>query len=218
MHNQIILGNNLEILQTFQSEFVDLIYLDPPFCTQRNFKEFDDRWEWNDECQQNFLLIAEKYPAIVDFINSIEATHSKAMKAYITYITQRMIELYRILKETGSIYLHCDPTASHYLKQMMDCIFGRKNYKNEIIWHYQAGTKSKKFFGRKHDVILVYGKSDNAIHNRIGKPVVNADRYKYTSDDGRLYDVNGQGRRYYLDEGQTCDDVWTYTQEKQFQI
>lgn len=161
--------------------------------------------------------IIDKYPMLVDFIGSIEATHSKAMKAYITYMTQRLIEMHRILKDTGSLYLHCDPTASHYLKIVLDRIFGRRNFKNEIIWHYQAGTKSKKFFGRKHDVILVYGKSDKAIHNRIGKPVVNPDRYKYTDEDGRRYDVNGQGKRYYLAEGQTCDDVWTYTQEKQFQ-
>jgi DNA modification methylase len=164
-YNQIILGNNLEILQTFQSELVDLIYLDPPFCTQRNFKEFDDRWKWDSESQQSFLLIIEKYPALVDFINSIETTHSKAMKAYITYITQRMIELHRVLKKTGSIYLHCDPTASHYLKQMMDCIFGKKQFMTEIIWAYSWGVRTTKRWNKKHDVILAYTKTQEYTFN-----------------------------------------------------
>ena len=99
---------------------------------------------------------------------------------------------------------------------MMDEIFGKKNFRNEIVWHYQAGTKGRKRFGRKHDVILFYSFGKGAF-NRISKPVVNSKRYNKVDDDGRFYDVNGQGKRYYLDEGQSCDDVWTWVQEKQFQ-
>ena len=92
-----------------------------------------------------------------------------------------------------------------------------EGFKNEIVWHYQAGTKGSQRFGRKHDIILVYGKTRKTVHNRVSKPVVNASRYNKVDEDGRLYDVNGQGNRYYLDEGQTCDDVWTWVQEKEFQ-
>jgi len=129
----------------------------------------------------------------------------------------RLIECRRVLKNTGSIYLHCDSTMSHYLKLAMDCIFEEKNFRNEIIWHYQSGTGPRKAFKRKHDTLLFYSRSHDTKFNRQSKPVVNPKRYKYVDEDGRYYDVNGQGNRYYLDEGQTCDDVWTYIQEKQFQ-
>ena len=145
------------------------------------------------------------------------------MRAYLAFMGPRLAEMHRILKDTGSIYLHCDPTASHYLKGLMDAIWDQKNlkknefFRNEIIWHYQAGTAPKTAFGRKHDIILLYSKSKNPNFYRQSKPVINPDRYNQTDKDGRAYDVNGQGNRYYLDEGQTCDDVWTYVQESQFQ-
>ena len=146
MQNTLFTNDNLFILNGLNSEIADLIYLDPPFNSKRTYSapigsksagaSFKDMWTWQDVNEAYLDKLIEKYPALVDFINSIEATHSKAMKAYITYITQRMIELHRVLKKTGSIYLHCDPTASHYLKQMMDCIFGRDNFRNEIVWCY----------------------------------------------------------------------------------
>ena len=125
--------------------------------------------------------------------------------------------MHRVLKPTGSIYLHCDPTASHYIKTCMDAIFGKKNFRNEIVWHYQAGTGPRTAFKRKHDIIYFYTKSSQSCFNRQSKPVVNPARYNRIDEEGRAYDVNGQGRRYYLDEGQTCDDVWTYIQESEFQ-
>ena len=139
------------------------------------------------------------------------------MMSYLIYMCPRFMEMKRLLRDTGSIYLHCDPTASHYLKLIMDSIFGCKNFRNEIVWHYQAGTKGKTRFGCKHDVILYYAASEKATHNRVAKPVANPKRYKHVDEDGRFYDVNGQGKRYYLDDGATCDDVWTWVQEKQFQ-
>ena len=98
-----------------------------------------------------------------------------------------------------------------YLQKMGGGVF-----KNEIVWHYQAGTKGKKHFGRKHDIVFFFAMKKHKI-NRISKPVINPARYNKIDVDGRRYDVNGQGRKYYLDDGQTCDDVWTYVQEKQFQ-
>ena len=129
----------------------------------------------------------------------------------------RLLELHRVLKPAGSVYLHCDPTASHYLKASMDAVFGKANFRNELIWHYQAGTKGKKYFGRKHDIIFWYAKTSKAAYNRIKKPVVDESRYNRVDADGRRYHVNGVGKKYYLDEGASCDDVWTWTQEKQFQ-
>ena len=139
------------------------------------------------------------------------------MKGYLKFMEPRLVEMHRLLKDTGSIYLHCDPNASHYLKVMMDTIFGRRNFKNEIVWHYQAGKGSERAFKRKHDTLFFYTKSNLSSFNRQSKPVINPKRYKYTDENGRAYDVNGQGNRYYLEEGQTCDDVWTYIHEKQFQ-
>ena len=105
----------------------------------------------------------------------------------------------------------------------MDAIWDQKNlkknehFRNEIVWHYQAGTGPKIAFKRKHDLIFFYGKSKESCFNRQSKPVVNPQRYSKLDESGRHYDVNGQGNRYYLHEGQTCDDVWTYIQEKEFQ-
>lgn len=164
IENQLIIGDNLQILKSMPSEYVDLIYLDPPFCTQRDFIYFNDIWKEADT--QGLEAITQYNSILHSYIEIIEATHSKAMKAYITYITQRMIELHRILKKTGSIYLHCDPTASHYLKQMMDCIFGRDNFRNEIVWAYQTGGVSKKWYAKKHDIILFYSKKKDFYFNQ----------------------------------------------------
>jgi DNA modification methylase len=111
------------------------------------------------------LTLIEKHPNIVGFIRSVEESHSKGMMAYCTYMVQRLIEMHRVLKPTGSIYLHCDPTASHYLKILLDLIFGKKNFRNEIIWSYQRWTGTTAKFQSMHDVILCYGKSENVIFN-----------------------------------------------------
>lgn len=175
MQNTLFTNDNLFILNGLNSEIADLIYLDPPFNSKRTYSapigsksagaSFKDMWTWQDVNEAYLDKLIEKHPALVDFINSIEATHSKAMKAYITYITQRMIELHRVLKKTGSIYLHCDPTASHYLKQMMDCIFGKKQFMTEIVWAYSWGVRTTKRWNRKHDVILAYTKTQEYTFN-----------------------------------------------------
>ena len=132
--NSVYNGDSLKILSN-RNEFLDnsinLIYADPPFFTNRNFGEYDDRWE--------------------------------SIEKYISWITSILKELHRILKETGSIYLHCDWHASHYIKVEMDKIFGYNNFRNEIIWQYQAGSNSNRDFGRKHDTILRYSKSNNYV-------------------------------------------------------
>ena len=210
--NTLFTHDNLFVLHGMNSEIADLIYLDPPFNSKRMYSgaigskaagvSFKDMWTWSD-INEGYLekLMSNKHIGLARFIQTIELSADKAMMAYIAYMTQRIIELHRVLKPTGSFYLHCDPTASHYLKQVLDFVFGRKNFRNEIVWHYQAGTKGAKYFGRKHDIILFYSKSEQYKHKRVSKPVVNPERYKYTDDDGRKYDINGQGKKYYLYSG-----------------
>ena len=119
----ILLGDNLSFIRSMKSEIIDLIYLDPPFCTGRDFGAFTDRWAGGEISNSLISLIAKE-------------AHSKQMAAYLSFMEPRLIEMKRLLKDTGSIYLHCDPTASHYLKLLMDSVFGRKNLRNEIVWCY----------------------------------------------------------------------------------
>ncbi len=168
MTNTLFTGDNLYILNGLNSESVDLIYLDPPFNSKRTYSapvgsksagaSFKDMWTWQD-VDEFYLERLVDYPFMVEFIQLIEGIHGKPMMSYITYMAQRIIEMHRVLKSTGSLYLHVDPTASHYLKIIMDKVFGKNHFRNEIVWHYyNAASTSKKFFGRKHDIILCYSK------------------------------------------------------------
>ncbi len=178
-------GDNLEILRGVNSECVDLIYADPPFNSNRNYVAppdspaagagFKDTWthsgldpSWADD-------LAESDPTVVHLLSSAGMTHSEGMQSYLTMMAVRLLEMRRILAPTGSIYLHCDPTASHYLKQLMDAIFGREHFRNEIVWCYSSGGASKKHFSRKHDVLLLYGRSSEYVHNVIRVPYATPD-------------------------------------------
>jgi site-specific DNA-methyltransferase (adenine-specific) len=110
-------------------------------------------------------ILADKYPQLARFIATIGGVHSKPMMSYLTYIAQRIIEMHRILKDTGSFYLHCDQTAGHYLKILLDFIFGKNNFRNEIIWRYSSGGASKKFYSKNHDNIYFYTKSNKYTFN-----------------------------------------------------
>ena len=167
MTNTLYTGDNLYILNGMNSEMVDLIYLDPPFNSKRTYSapigskamgaEFKDIWTWSDvdaEC----LNALDDHPALVEYIYSIGRVHGKAMMSYITYMAQRIIQMHRVLKDTGSLYLHVDPTASHYLKIVLDQIFGKDNFQNEIIWYYKNASRGRKRFAKSHDIILVYSK------------------------------------------------------------
>ena len=101
-------------------------------------------------------LIADEQPAMYQVLQAAGMTHGKGMQSYLCMMAVRLQQMKRVLKDTGSIYLHCDPTASHYLKLVMDAIYGTRNFRNEIIWAYRGGGSPKKDFGRRHDVILRY--------------------------------------------------------------
>jgi site-specific DNA-methyltransferase (adenine-specific) len=180
--NALYYGDNLVWLRRhdfFPSEFVDLIYLDPPFNSnadynvifsepsgaesQAQLQAFDDTWKWNSEASaiaQNEL--AQRSPELSDFISWLGRKRGKtyqSMAAYLGMMAVRLIELHRALKATGSIYLHCDSTASHYLKMVMDSIFGIDNFRNEIVWKRQTAHKGTERYGKIHDILLCYSKS-----------------------------------------------------------
>lgn len=183
--NKLFYGDNLEVLQRYISnESVDLIYLDPPFKSDRAYniffdeknggkskaqiKAFEDTWYWDRNAEETYTEIIEKSPqdikeAIIAFRGFLGETD---MMAYLVMMTVRLLELHRVLKPTGTIYLHCDPTASHYLKIIMDRIFGIKNFRNEIVWCYSGPSGAKWDFSRKHDIILRYSKTENVIFNQ----------------------------------------------------
>jgi len=170
-------GDNLYVLRGLDADTIDLIYLDPPFNSNRTFEApieseaagaaFKDSWTPDDlECAWQGEL-AEKAPNLYHAISTTEFTHGKSMKAYLIMMGIRMLEMYRILKPTGTIYLHCDDNASHYLKMMMDGIFGKDNFRNEIVWQRAVTSKGnlKKRLARDSDLILRYSKSNDYVWN-----------------------------------------------------
>ena len=181
-------GDNIDIMRGMNSESVDLIYLDPPFNSKHNYAApigskaagaaFKDTWTLSDVDVEWINLMEAKHSALH---RVLLAAMTNSDKSYLAYMTVRLLEMRRLLKPSGSIYLHCDPTMSHYLKLVMDAVFGRKAFRNEIVWCYRGGGVPKYDFARKHDVILRYSKSN--------KPTFNVDdvRTPYSEDsDERL--------------------------------
>ncbi|MGU9962995.1 MAG: DNA methyltransferase [Candidatus Halichondribacter symbioticus] len=174
MKNTLYTKDNLYILNGMNSETVDLIYLDPPFNSKRTWSapigskaagaSFKDMWTWQD-VDEEYLNGLHKYPYLVEYILSIGGIHGKSMMSYITYMTQRIIQMHRVLKDTGSLYLHVDPVASHYLKIVLDEIFGKDNFQNELIWYYKNASRGKKRHAKSHDIILYYSKSKKFTFN-----------------------------------------------------
>ena len=166
--------DNLEVLRGINSNCIDLIYLDPPFNSNRNYAApigseaagaaFKDTWELNDLDEAWHNEIADKDITLYKMIDASEHSHGRSMKSYLIMMAVRLLELKRVLKDTGSIYLHCDPTAGHYLKMLMDAIFGSDNYQNDIVWRrYGSHNDASRRWGRVHDNILFYSKSDNYV-------------------------------------------------------
>ncbi len=156
--------------------------------SQAQITAFEDTWHWTQQTERAYQDIINSAPAdVVEMIRALrQFIRENDMMAYLTMMCIRLIELRRVLKDTGSIYLHCDPTASHYLKILMDTIFRVKNFRNEIVWHYRRWTNVQKQFQRMHDIILRYSKS----HNYYFKPPLR--KYSQTGSgihsDGTKYD------------------------------
>ena len=161
-------------MRGMNSACIDLIYLDPPFNSNANYAapvgseaagaEFKDTWGLDDLKTAWHALIQHEHPELYQYLKAVLAMNGKSMMAYLIYMAVRIMEMKRLLKPTGSIYLHCDPYASHYLKLLLDCILGKKHFRNEIVWSYQRWTGATKHFQRMHDTILFYGMPDAKFH------------------------------------------------------
>ena len=167
----------LYVLRGMNAESVDLIYLDPPFNSKANYAApigseaagaaFKDTWALSDVDAEWINLIEGKHPVLY---RVLLAAMTDSDKSYLAYMAARILEMRRVLKPTGSVYLHCDPTMSHYLKLVMDAIFGQKRFRNEIVWAYHRWTGATKHFQRMHDVILMFGKTPNVTFNQLLEP------------------------------------------------
>jgi site-specific DNA-methyltransferase (adenine-specific) len=185
--NQLFFGDNLDILRSGRIPVgsVDLIYLDPPFNSNATYNilfaeksgeksaaqitAFEDTWHWGPEARAAYDdAMKLGAPRLADLLQALRAfLGENDMMAYLTMMAVRLVELHRVLKPTGSLYLHCDPTASHYLKIIMDSIFSPINYRNEITWKRTGAHNDPKKYGRNTDIILFYTKTNDYIWNEI---------------------------------------------------
>ncbi len=228
-------GDNLDIMRGLNSESVDLIYLDPPFNSNKNYAApigseaagaaFKDTWTLSDVDEAWHGEIADREPALYSIIDAAKHSHGKGMKSYLIMMAVRLLEMRRLLKETGSIYLHCDPTASHYLKLLMDAVFGTNNFRNEIVWDYSFRLMDlPRFFNRKHDVILFYAKTAGCNFSMPKTPwtrdeIIKTRKQKiHLDNDGNevVWMPGGRGRSKsklkklsdIMAEGKAMSDVW----------
>ena len=200
-------GDNLDILRGMNSETVDLIYLDPPFNSNRNYEApvgskaagaaFKDAWTLSDLDVAWMGLIADEKPAIARILDASSVSHGKGMQSYLTMMAVRLLEMRRLLKPSGSIYLHCDSTASHYLKLVMDAVFGASNFRNEIAWKRTSSHSDANRFARVADRLLFYALEDATWHTQhlpLGEKYVKRD-YRHRDERGRyrVGDLTGPG-------------------------
>lgn len=244
--NHLYYGDNLTILREhIRDESIDLIYLDPPFNSQATYnvlfraptgersqaqiEAFEDTWHWNETAERAFNEVL--HSGNTEAAEMLRAMRSvlkeNDMMAYLTMMAIRLLELHRVLHPTGSLFLHCDPTASHYLKILLDAIFGKGNFQSEIIWKrthaHSDSRQGRKGFGNISDTILYYTKTDNYIFNTIYMPYDQEyiDKYyRYRDPDGRRYWLDNltgpgdaaKGNPYY--EVMGVSRYWRYSKER----
>ena len=206
-------GDNLDIMRGMNSASVDLIYLDPPFNSKANYAApigskaagaaFKDTWTLSDVDVEWVNLMEAKHPALH---RVLLAALTNSDKSYLAYMAVRLLEMHRILKRAGSIYLHCDPTMSHYLKLIMDAVFGRKAFRNEIVWAYQRWTGATKHFQRMHDTVLMFSCGADATFNTLYEPHSEKGRKRHK---GLNRHTTGADQVYVDDHGtKAMRDVW----------
>ena len=198
-------ADNIEILPGIDSECVDLVYLDPPFNSNRDYAApigskaagaaFKDTWTLSDLDVAAMGRLADTYPSVYAVIDAAGQVHGKGMMSYLVMMADRLVECHRILKPTGSLYLHCDPTAGHYIKFLMDSIFGANQFRSQVIWR-RANAKGLAFRGYPNnaDYLLYYTKGDNFTWNRPYRP----HNPEYVKKFYRHIEPR-TGRRYQLD-------------------
>ena len=246
--NRLYFGDNLNILREHVAdESVDLIYLDPPFNSNVNYNAFfqeqtgklsdaqivafEDTWHWGLESEAAYRATVTDGPEnLAVLLQAMRAFLGQSdMMAYLAMMAPRIAELHRVLKPTGSIYLHCDPTASHYLKLLMDAVFGPKNFRNEVVW---LRTMAKGLMSRRlpnnHDVILSYGKTNGSTWNvdatfqpydELALDAKTASKYNHRDDDGRLYRLDNltnpnRNRPNLTYEFLGITKVWRWTKDR----
>ena len=232
LDNTLYEMDNLVVLRGMNSETVDLIATDPPFNTKRNrsttaghyvdnWKWGDthilpDQWKWNEVHPKWLEEIKDNHNALYYAIDAAKHCQGEDTAAFLCFLSVRLLEMHRLLKATGSIYLHCDPTASHYIKMCMDAIWGKKNFRNEIVWHYRRWTAASKRFQKMHDIILYYTKTNHYIFT---KPLQAYADEKYIEDtvrgvvNGKLVRLKDEKGNYIKREkqkgGVLMHDVWS---------
>ncbi|MDI9313078.1 MAG: DNA methyltransferase [Hydrotalea sp.] len=219
--------DNIDILRGINSNCIDLVYLDPPFNKKKIFTapigssaegaEFRDIFSEEDVKDEWVKEIEAENYQLYSLLLGIKEFSNKYNYCYCVYMAIRLIEIHRVLKETGSVYLHCDPTMSHYLKLVLDCIFGEKNFRNEVIWAYKRWTAVANKFQKLHDIILYYAKSDAPVFNTQYDPYgewIKKD-YGYTDEETgkrwRWHTVKGNRYKVFLEDesrGVKTGDWW----------
>jgi len=218
MGNHLYYGDNLHVLREHRGETVDLIYLDPPFNSNANYnvlfrgpagdqsqaqiEAFEDTWHWNNAAELAFDEVMQGRNAdVAEVLHAMRSfLKDNDMMAYLTHMAVRLVQLHRVLKPTGSIYLHCDPTASHYLKVLMDAVFGKEHFLNELSWKRTGAHGSAHRWGPVHDTILFYSKSDAYRWNKLLQPYEPGyieEKYSRKDETGSFQDVSltGAGTR-----------------------
>ena len=205
---------------------VHLIATDPPFNKGRDFHatpdslaagaRFQDRWNWDEDVHPEWIdQITDDWPHVMQVINGSRQSYGDDMGAFLCFMGVRLLEMRRVLCDDGSIYLHCDPTASHYLKELMDAIFGKRNFRNEIAWCYTGPSNVKRWFPRKHDILLFYAKSSETLFNRDAVRIPYKEESFTMGGSGSLAAKNRRngdyttGRAEQLAKGKIIEDYWT---------
>ena len=207
-------GDNLPFLRGMNSETVHLIATDPPFNKNKDFHatpdslaagaRFTDRWRWEEDVHQEWVdAIQDDWPAVWRVIEAARAASGDDMAAFLAWLGVRLMEMHRILTEDGTLYLHIDHTAHAWVKALMDAIFGRRNFRNEIVWCYSGGGVPRKDFPRKHDTLLRYTKSDDYTFHTERKP------YKENTQQVGKHSTYSGGADIDLERGTPVTDWWT---------
>lgn len=242
--NSLYYGDNLEVLRNrddFPNDSIDLIYLDPPFNSKRDYNvlyktpaghdsdsqitAFEDSWHWGDQAEREYLeLVRQTNTELSELIQSLRKFLKETdMMAYLVMMANRLLEMHRVLKPNGSLYLHCDPTASHYLKIVLDGVFGKENFRNEISWvRSQPKSNTSINFPNSRDIIFRYGKSEKTKFFKVygeHDPEYLENFYRYTDGDGRRYRLDNlanpnKNRPNLTYEFLGVTRVWRWTKER----
>jgi DNA modification methylase len=208
-HGELFHGDNLEVLRACVPDAsVDLVYADPPFNSNRNYATFTDVWRWDAETAACYAALRDDTAPPARMLAAFgELLGPGPALAYLVHLMPRLRELHRVLRPTGSLYLHCDPTMSHYAKILLDAVFTgeRAGLLNEIVWSYRTGGTSKRWYGRKHDILLLYVK-DSAAHTFNPEKEKSYLTHRYGFKNVEIFQEPAPDLRHYTLVG--VRDVW----------